>query len=258
MQRLPQDIVEEDVQHIEDAAPLGDVYRAPSISTPDILAGSSYSHFSPLPSAISSDMSTECVLGVDEAGRGPVLGTSTSSYCTWPTIDANSILPGPMVYGLFYLPSELHHSLLATTHHFDDSKKLTPAVRSSLMRILCSPSTDLYDSCGWATRLLSARDISSNMLAPNQFNLNAQAMDATITLIKEVMDKGVNVTEIYIDTIGRPEAYQKKLERIWPTVRITVATKADSLYPCVSAASVCAKVTRPMKRSPMRKILGVH
>ena len=149
-----------------------------------------------------------------------------------------------MVYALFYLPIELHHSLLAETHHFDDSKVLTPAVRSELMRTLCTPATDLHDSCGWATRLLSARDISANMLSPSVYNLNAQAMDATISIIQEVLDQGVNVKEIYIDTIGKPEIYQKKLERIWPTIKITVAKKADSLYPCVSAASVCAKVTR--------------
>lgn len=76
------------------------------------------------------------------------------------------------------------------------------------------------------------------------YNLNAQAMDATIDLIKAVFAQGVNVKEIYIDTIGQPATYQKKLERIFPTVDITVAKKADSLYPCVSAASVCAKVTR--------------
>lgn len=154
------------------------------------------------------------------------------------------ILAGPMVYGVFYLPVELQQTLLAETHHFDDSKVLTPEVRSSLMRKLCSRDTDLYAACGWATRLMSARDISANMLAPSTYNLNAQAMDATIALIKEVMAMGVNVKEIYIDTIGKPEVYQKKLELIWPTVRITVAKKADSLYPVVSAASVCAKVTR--------------
>lgn len=149
-----------------------------------------------------------------------------------------------MVYALFYLPIELQHSLLAETHHFDDSKVLDAEVRSKLMRTLCTKDSDLHKTCGWATRLLSPRDISAHMLAPAQYNLNAQAMDATISLIKEVMAKGVNVKEIYIDTIGKPEVYQKKLENIWPTVRITVAKKADSLYPVVSAASVCAKVTR--------------
>jgi ribonuclease H2 subunit A len=54
----------------------------------------------------------------------------------------------------------------------------------------------------------------------------------------------VNVKEIYIDTIGNPAVYQRKLERIFPTASVVVAKKADSLFPCVSAASVCAKVTR--------------
>jgi len=150
-----------------------------------------------------------------------------------------------MVYALYYLPLSLHRSLLADTHHFDDSKVLTPAVRSSLMQSVCTPDTDLYQTSGWATRVMSARDISSAQLRPNgMYNLNAQAMDATIDLIKHVFDLGINVKEIYIDTIGQPHVYQKKLERIFPTVQITVAKKADSLYPCVSAASVCAKVTR--------------
>lgn len=150
-----------------------------------------------------------------------------------------------MVYGLLYLPLASHKSLLADTYHFDDSKVLTPTVRSNLMKALCTPDTSLYQSCGWATKVMSARDISAGMLKTiGMYNLNAQAMDATIELIKGVFAKGVNVKEIYIDTIGSPQTYQKKLERIFPTTMITVAKKADSLYPCVSAASVCAKVTR--------------
>lgn len=150
-----------------------------------------------------------------------------------------------MVYGLFYLPLSQHHDLLAKKHHFDDSKVLTPIVRSRLMEELCKSKSELYGTCGWATRVMSARDISAGMLKPAaMYNLNAQAMDATIDLIKEVFANGVNVREIYIDTIGSPQVYQKKLERIFPTISITVAKKADSLYPCVSAASVCAKVTR--------------
>lgn len=205
----------------------------PSVHTAALLGGDSFTHFSPVPPALlpstataTSADATPCCLGVDEAGRGPVLG--------------------PMVYGIFYLPLARADPLLRDTHHFDDSKVLTPAVRSSLMQTLCTPSDDeeLYTHTGWATTALSARSISAAMFRPAAYNLNAQAMDATIELIKGVFARGVNVKEIYVDTIGQPAAYQKKLERVFPAVSITVAKKADSLYPCVSAASVCAKVTR--------------
>ncbi|KAF5659451.1 ribonuclease H2 subunit A [Fusarium circinatum] len=206
-------------------------YIPPSVHGEALLSGSSFNHFSAIPSSLlpsdPSDPSsaTPCCLGVDEAGRGPVVG--------------------PMVYGVFFLPIDLSDSLLREKHHFDDSKVLTPAVRSHLMRTLCTPGSDLHDSCGWATASLSARDIGANMYRPtNAYNLNAQAMDATVDLIKAVYALGVNIQEIYVDTIGQPAAYQAKLQRVFPTAKITVAKKADSLYACVSAASVCAKVTR--------------
>jgi ribonuclease H len=214
--------------------PASNVFIAPSINHEHLFSGASYTHYSAVPLALlpTADASSPdaqpgpaCALGVDEAGRGPVLG--------------------PMVYGLFYLPLELSDPLLRNTHHFDDSKVLTPTVRSRLMEKLCTPGTDLDAQCGWAVDVMSARDIGANMMKPaGTYNLNAQAMDATIALIQGVYKKGVNVKEIYIDTIGNPATYQKKLERIFPTANVTVAKKADSLYPCVSAASVCAKVTR--------------
>ncbi|KAL9058811.1 MAG: hypothetical protein Q9162_001535 [Coniocarpon cinnabarinum] len=205
--------------------PPSNIFIPPSVSKSAVHAGTSYTHLSPLPTHLTTSPDTPCVLGIDEAGRGPVLG--------------------PMVYAVFYLPCELEEKLLTQTHHFDDSKALTPHIRSNLMRSLCSPGSDLHGSCGWATRVMSASDISAGMLrATGTYNLNNQAMDATIALIHDVCAAGVNVSDIYIDTIGKPEVYQKKLELVFPTKRITVAKKADSLYPCVSAASVCAKVTR--------------
>ncbi|KAF4636534.1 hypothetical protein G7Y89_g1551 [Cudoniella acicularis] len=215
--------------------PASEVFIAPSINHDLLLTGASYTHFSEVPPSLlptpnpdlkeAPEPGPPCALGVDEAGRGPVLG--------------------PMVYGLFYLPLPLSDPLLRNTHHFDDSKVLTPIVRSNLMEKLCTPETDLYTQCGWAVDVMSARDIGANMMKPAAtYNLNAQAMDATIALIHGVFKRGVNVKEIFIDTIGNPATYQAKLEKIFPTAQVTVAKKADSLYPCVSAASVCAKVTR--------------
>lgn len=206
--------------------PAEDVFIPPSIYRPSILAGHSYTHYSPIPPSIRACSSKECILGVDEAGRGPVLG--------------------PMVYSLFYLPRDSSNSLLKSPEHrFSDSKTLTASTRSELVAKLCDASSELFQTCGWATRILSARDISAAMLKPiSAYNLNEQAMDATINLIQGVFAQGIDVREIYVDTIGSPATYQKKLEKFFPTTKITVAKKADSLFPCVSAASVCAKVTR--------------
>ncbi|OAA67150.1 ribonuclease HI large subunit [Niveomyces insectorum RCEF 264] len=260
-----------------ETTPLSGEFVPPSIDESVLLSGASYSYYSPVPPrllASSTDTTVDpspsaatatststpaptpptpptppiptptttssvpCVLGVDEAGRGPVLG--------------------PMVYGVFYAPVDEADALLrgaspdadkdadGRPFRFDDSKVLSAATRAALLASVCRPGAALHRTCGWAVTLLSARDIGADMLAPvgGGGNLNAQAADATVGLIRGVLARGVHVTDVFVDTVGPPAAYQAKLARVFPGLRITVSKKADSLYPCVSAASVCAKVTR--------------
>ncbi|KAL9620121.1 MAG: hypothetical protein Q9160_005327 [Pyrenula sp. 1 TL-2023] len=220
----------------------------PSIHHAELISGKSYKHHSDIPSALvlnpevtstgsieasstSSDPTTvsegtPCVLGIDEAGRGPVIG--------------------PMIYGAFYLPIDLHPTLLTTPPSvFKDSKTLTEPYREQLMQNVCTKGSDLYDHCGWAVKSLSAPSISEGMLRKSgEYNLNTQSHDAIIDLIEEILSRGVNVKELYVDPVGRSDSHQSRLERVFPSLKITVKPKADSLYPVVSAASVVAKVTR--------------
>lgn len=68
------------MQDTAQETPAEDVFIAPSIHDKDILQGRSYTHHSTIPKAVADDPALECVLGVDEAGRGPVLGGWLSTW----------------------------------------------------------------------------------------------------------------------------------------------------------------------------------
>lgn len=63
-------------------------------------------------------------------------------------------------------------------------------------------------------------------------------------LVRDLAKRGLKVKEVYVDTVGPPEKYQRKLEALFTGAKITVSKKADSLFAIVSAASICAKVIR--------------
>lgn len=66
-----------DEHDITQETPAQDVFVPPSIYERDLLYGGSYTHHSAIPQSLSENMSTECCIGIDEAGRGPVLGETS-------------------------------------------------------------------------------------------------------------------------------------------------------------------------------------
>jgi len=125
---------------------------------------------------------------------------------------------------------------------FKDSKKLVESQRDALFNKISDPTQK--HGVQFAVTILSPQELSAKMLRINKYNLNFISHDAAIGLIQKVLSKNVNVQEVYVDTVGPPEKYQRKLAHIFPNIpTIVVSKKADSLFPVVSAASICAKGT---------------
>lgn len=109
-----------------------------------------------------------------------------------------------------------------------DSKTLSHDSRASLLDILCSDPENL----AWSVRVIryvafailkyvlqeephetlylshatsSPQAISSGMLRRPPINLNKQAEDATIMLIREVLDKGIELSEVRAPTSLLPK-----------------------------------------------------
>lgn len=160
----------------------------------------------------------DCCMGIDEAGRGPVLG--------------------PMVYGTCFCPVSRKEEVQGMG--VADSKVLNEEQREKLFAAINSAE----ELVGWKVEILSPNRISTAMLQRTKYSLNALSHDAAIELIRKVLADGVKLTEVFVDTVGDPGKYQSKLEQIFPGLSITVTKKADSLFPIVSAASICAKVVR--------------
>ena len=61
-----------------------------------------------------------------------------------------------------------------------------------------------------------------------------------------MIDQGFNLKKVFLDTVGDPQKYEKKLNQRFSgaNLQIVVSKKADSLFKVVSAASIVAKVTR--------------
>lgn len=81
-----------------------------------------------------------CILGIDEAGRGPVLG--------------------PMVYSVAYYPEKNEESL--NTMKFADSKTLTEINRERIFEAI--HSDEHYRDLGYIAKIIAPNMISNCML----------------------------------------------------------------------------------------------
>ena len=106
-----------------------------------------------------------------------------------------------------------------------------------------------YIDIGFFADVLSAQMLSQTMLADwdkGGRNLNKISHDSAIGLIQKVRELGFKVTRVFLDTVGAPDKYRILVEKALndPSIKVVVESKADDTYPIVSAASICAKVTR--------------
>lgn len=145
--------------------------------------------------------------GVDEAGRGPVLG--------------------PLVVGAVYVEDDAELREIGVK----DSKKLTPKRREALYDQII----EIAD--GYSVVTLSAEEIDQQRA---RMSLNMIEME----MFREAVSK-MPVIRVYADCPDvNEDSFSTGLSIRLNNTAVTARHKADDTYPVVSAASIIAKVTR--------------
>jgi ribonuclease H2 subunit A len=171
----------------------------------------------------------EFEVGIDEAGRGPVIGPMVYACCAWP------------------IQNREEYKQIG----FADSKILSEPKREELFSLI-ENNPDMV----FKTIVLSPERISNAMLSRQKVSLNVLSMNSAEDLVRLLLAAKVNVKEVYVDTVGKPEPYENRLSRQFPGIKFKVTAKADSLFSVVSAASIVAKVTRDREINSYKETLG--
>ncbi len=177
-----------------------------------------------LNSSKNQEFKHDIICGIDEAGRGPVLG--------------------PMVIcGVCFFEAKLE--LLADIG-VKDSKKLSPKKRSELAKII-------KNSCkNYTTIVVSAQEIDARK--KKRITLNRLE---EIKMAEIIEDLKPNI--IYIDAVDVNEArFAKSIQKLleYSPIKIISKHKADDLFPIVSASSIIAKDMRDGIIEELKKKYG--
>ena len=158
--------------------------------------------------------------GVDEAGRGSVMG--------------------PLVVGAVYVEDDAFLKDIGVR----DSKKLTPKSREWMYDRIVSEASD------YAIVIASAADVDERRA---KMSLN----DVELEMFREAVSK-IPVTRVYADCPDVNEmAFSSALSIRLNNITVIGRHKADDTYPVVSAASIIAKVTRDRMIEDISKEFGV-
>ena len=111
------------------------------------------------------------ILGIDEAGRGPVLG--------------------PMVYACAVWAKE-NNDLLKKEFKFADSKTLNEKTRDNIYNSI-EFKKNLLD---YKVKVLNANDLSNRMLKRNRESLNIISMEAAFDLVGSCLMQQMNIKEV--------------------------------------------------------------
>ncbi len=174
------------------------------------------------------------VCGVEEAGRGPVIGPMVMACC-WAREEDEELLVRAGV---------------------KDSKQLTPAQRRRAYERLAALRE--RGVIGFATRIIEPGKIDEAVLKEGD-NLNKLELRVSAELIRKAQEKA-GIRKAIIDCpAARTGAYAEGVRSLLKK-RIAVAAehKADERYPVVSAASIIAKVTRDELLRELEESLGVQ
>lgn len=162
------------------------------------------------------------ICGVDEAGRGPVLG--------------------PMIVAGIRVQDDGKLIDLEVK----DSKRLSPGRREDLEKCI-------KESCEFTIRVVSADDIDS---LRKSMSLNELEAHLFSSIIDEMCDED---DRCYVDSASVDEKRFKRMimKKLEQRPDIISEHEADDEYPVVSAASILAKVERDRKVEEISKELGV-